>query len=170
MVGLLTVGHSTADAAAFVSVLLSAGVDNLVVVRSFPGSRRYPHFGREQMEIWVPAAGISYSRKRNLGGRRHTHVDSPNTGLRHPSFRSYADWMATEQFAAALDAVLEQARRTTTAIMCAEALWWRSHRRLISDAAVLHGADVQHLSHLGGLTPHQPADCVRVAGDHVVYE
>ena len=121
-----------------------------MVVRSFPGSRRYPHFGREQMEIWVPAAGISYSHERNLGGRRHTHVDSPNTGLRHPSFRSYADWMATEQFAAALDAVLEQARRTTTAIMCAEALWWRSHRRLISDAAVLHGADVQHLSHLGG--------------------
>ena len=79
--------------------------------------------------------------------------------------------MATEQFAAALDAVLEQARRTTTAIVCAEALWRRSHRRLISDAAVLlHGADVQHLSHLGGLTPHQPTDCVRVAGDHLVYE
>lgn len=174
MVTLHTVGHSTADAAPFAELLRRAGVGRLVDVRSFPGSRRFPHFGREQLQTWLPAAGVEYRWEPRLGGRRKKIVaDSPHTALRDTSFRNYADYMASDPaFETALDEVLAEADQRVTAIMCSEALYWRCHRRLISDAAVLlRQADVLHLGHDGRLTPHALTGGVRLArADGIVYD
>jgi uncharacterized protein (DUF488 family) len=166
MTSLLTVGHSTADAAPFAELLGRAGVELLVDVRSFPGSRKFPQFGREQMQTWLPAAGVEYRWEPRLGGRRpKTVADSPHTALRQQSFRNYADYMTNDPaFGSALDEVLAEADQRVTAIMCSEALYWRCHRRLISDAAVLlRQADLLHLGHDGKLTPHVLTSGVRLA-------
>jgi uncharacterized protein (DUF488 family) len=174
MAQLLTVGHSTADAAPFGELLGRTGVQLLVDVRSFPGSRKFPHFGREQMQTWLPAAGVDYCWEPRLGGRRKKIVDdSPHTALRDASFRNYADYMTSDPaFAAALDEVLAEADQRVTAIMCSEAVYWRCHRRLISDAAVLlRQADVLHIGHDGRLAPHALTGGVRLAPDRgIVYD
>ncbi len=126
-------------------------------VRTAPGSRRHPHVGREQLETWLPTAGIRYRWERRLGGWRKAGAGSPNGGLRNASFRGYADWMATAEFGAALDLLVEEAGQRPTAAMCSEAVWWRCHRRLLADAAVLlRGLEVLHLGHDGNLTLHPP--------------
>ncbi len=168
MASLRTVGHSTADAEPFAQLLGRTGVQLLVDVRSFPGSRRFPHFGREQMPTWLAAAGVDYRWEPRLGGRRKKIVaDSPHTALRDASFRNYADYMTTDPaFESALDGVLADADERVTAIMCSEAVYWRCHRRLISDAAVLlRQAEVQHIGHDGRLTPHALTSGVRLTPD-----
>jgi uncharacterized protein (DUF488 family) len=168
MATIRTVGHSTADAAPFAELLGRTGVQLLVDVRSFPGSRKFPHFGREQMQGWLPAAGVEYRWEPRLGGRRKKIVaDSPHTALRDTSFRNYADYMTSDPaFEIALDEVLSQADQRVTAIMCSEAVYWRCHRRLISDAAVLlRQADVLHIGHDGRLTAHALTSGVRLAPD-----
>ena len=116
------------------------------------------------MSQWVPdLAGASYEWRRELGGFRKTTPESPNTALRHPAFRGYADYMQTEAFGEALGRLLEDAARRSTAIMCSETLWWRCHRRLIADALVLlHSVEVVHLMHSGAQQPHLPTPGVRV--------
>jgi uncharacterized protein (DUF488 family) len=166
MVSLRTVGHSTADAAPFAELLGRTGVELLVDVRSFPGSRRFPHFGREQLQAWLPADGVEYRWEPRLGGRRKKILaESPHTALRDASFRNYADYMSSDPaFETALDEVLTEAGQRVTAIMCSEAVYWRCHRRLICDAAVLlRQADVLHIGHDGRLTPHTLTSGVRVA-------
>lgn len=171
MDALLTVGHGTLDREPFLALLHGAGVEHLVDVRSYPGSRRVPHFGREAMEGWVPDGGVGYRWERDLGGRRRGNRDSRHTALRHESFRGYADHMETPEFAAALDRVLAEAVDRVTAVMCSESVWWRCHRRMVADAAVLlHGRPALHLMHDGRLTPHPPWDVARVEGDHIVYD
>lgn len=171
VVRLLTVGHGTLSAADLTGLLGGAGVAHLVDVRSAPGSRRHPHFAKDQMERWLGEADISYRWEPALGGRRRTSAESPNTALRHPAFRGYADHMASPEFAAALDQLLDEAEAGTTAAMCAESLWWRCHRRLLSDAAVLlRGATVLHLDHRGQLQEHRVTEGARVAGHVVVYD
>jgi uncharacterized protein (DUF488 family) len=168
---LLTVGHGTLDAPSFAGLLRSAAIDRLVDVRTAPGSRRNPQFARAEMERWLPGDGIAYRWERDLGGFRRTDPGSLNTALRHPAFRGYADHMRTPQFAAALDAVLAEAERSPTAVMCAESLWWRCHRRLIADAAtLLRDVEVVHLLHDGRLEPHRATEGVRREGDHLVYD
>jgi uncharacterized protein (DUF488 family) len=168
-VELLTVGHGTLAQDELASLLRSAEVEVLVDVRSFPGSRRHPQFGREAMEAWVPEAGVAYRWERRLGGRRRPSPTSPHIALRHEAFRGYADHMETDAFRTALDEVLAEPLRT--AVMCSESVWWRCHRRLLSDAAtLLHSVDVQHLMHDGKLRPHAPTDGVRVEGDRLVYD
>jgi uncharacterized protein (DUF488 family) len=170
-VRLLTVGHGTLPAADLVDLLEGAGVSLLVDVRSAPGSRRHPQFAKDQMEQWLPEADVGYRWEPALGGRRRTASDSPNTALRHPAFRGYADHMASPEFRAALDRLLGEADARTTAVMCAETLWWRCHRRLLADAAVLlGGATVVHLDHRGQLSEHRLTDGLRSAGDHLVYD
>src|SRR5207248_5646246 len=143
---LLTVGHGTLEAHDFVALLRDADVARLIDVRTAPGSRRHPHFRREAMEDWLPEAGVSYRWEPRLGGLRKPRADSPNVALRHSGFRAYADHMAEPAFAIALDAVLDEARHETTTVMCAESLWWKCHRRLIADFAVLvRQAGVEHL-------------------------
>ncbi len=170
-VELLTVGHGTLAAGELTGLLQGAGVDLLVDVRSYPGSRRHPHVGREQMAAWVPEAGIAYRWEPRLGGRRRTHPGSPHVALRNDAFRGYADHMATPEFRAGLDDLLADAARRTTAVLCAESVWWRCHRRLLADAAELvGGATVRHLMHDGRLMPHRVTEGARRAGDHVVYD
>jgi uncharacterized protein (DUF488 family) len=168
---LLTVGHGTLPSERFVALLREAGVHSLVDVRTAPGSRHNPQFGRTEMSGWLPAAGIAYRWEKRLGGFRRAAPDSPNTGLRHPAFRGYADHMRTPEFAAALDEVLAEARAQATAVMCSESVWWRCHRRLVADAAtLLRGAAVLHLMHDGPPRPHQPTEGVRRDGGLLVYE
>jgi uncharacterized protein (DUF488 family) len=141
-------------------------------VRSYPASRRNPQFAREQLERSLPAAGIGYRWEPRLGGFRAAAASSPNVALRHPSFRGYADHMATPAFRDALDEVLGEAALQPSAVMCSESLWWRCHRRLIADAAtLLHDVEVVHLGHDGRQSAHRPTDGVRVAApDLLVYD
>jgi uncharacterized protein (DUF488 family) len=153
---LFTLGHGALEAERFVAILNRVGIGLLVDVRSAPGSRRSPHFGRAELERWLPAAGVAYRWEPELGGFRKPKPDSLNGALRHPSFRGYADWMASERFLGALDRLIAEAALEPTAVMCAEALWWRCHRRLISDAAVLLAkVQVRHIGHDGRLSDHR---------------
>jgi uncharacterized protein (DUF488 family) len=168
---LITVGHGTAGAGELTALLQGVGVRRLVDVRTAPGSRRNPQFRREGMAGWLPEAGIGYRWERDLGGRRKPDPASVNHVLRHPAFRGYADYMRTPGFWAALDRLLAEAAEETTAAMCSETLWWRCHRRLLADAAVLvRGASVEHLDHRGRLEPHRPTEGVRRDGDLLAYD
>jgi uncharacterized protein (DUF488 family) len=168
---LMTVGHGTVDAPTLSSLLLDAGVEVVVDVRSYPGSRRHPQFGREAMETWLPEAGLTYQWEKSLGGRRRPVPGSRHLALRHDAFRAYADHMETEEFGAALDRVLGLAADRPTTVLCAESVWWRCHRRLLADTAVLtRGAEVRHLFHDGRAEPHRPTPEARVEEGLVVYD
>jgi len=153
-VTLYTVGHGTRPIDELVEVLRAAGVTRVVDVRRFPGSRRNPQFSRESLDRSLPEAGIAYEWDGDtLGGRRHGAAHTRHPALHNAGFRAYADHMDTDEFRDALDVLLEAAARERTAVMCAETLWWRCHRRLIADAAVLRDADVCHLG-AGEPQPH----------------
>ncbi|WP_307815724.1 DUF488 domain-containing protein [Streptomyces sp. 7-21] len=163
---LLTFGHGTAPRAELTRLLRQAGAGAVVDVRTVPSSRRNPDARREALAHWLPAAGIGYRWEPALGGFRRPPPGSPDTVWRNDSFRGYAAHMRTPEFRAALDRLLEQARGTTTAVMCAETVWWRCHRRLIADAAVLaRGVPVHHLTHDGRLAPHRPTPGARLRDD-----
>ncbi|PZS18237.1 MAG: hypothetical protein DLM54_08670 [Acidimicrobiales bacterium] len=166
-----TVGHGTLLAEAFASLLGSADVDCVADVRSFPGSRHNPQFGREEMGRWAPAAGIDYLWLPGLGGRRRPVAASKHRALRHEAFRAYADHMESPAFLAGVGDLLTLAETASPAVMCSESVWWRCHRRLLADHLTLvRGIDVVHLMHDGRLSPHAPTDGVRLAGDALVYD
>lgn len=168
---LLTFGHGTLSSDELAGLLKAAGVKAVVDVRSAPGSRRHPQFGRGRLEVWMPAAGIGYRWEPDLGGFRRAVPGSPNVALRHPAFRGYADYMATDAFRYGLDLLLDEARQRVVAAMCAETLSWRCHRRLIADAAtLLRGAEVCHLGHDGRLSAHRLTDGARLEEGHLVYD
>jgi uncharacterized protein (DUF488 family) len=152
---LFTIGHSAREVDELVALLQRNGVQRLVDVRRYPGSRRHPHFNRETLGDRLTAAGIGYRHAHDLGGRREPAPASPNQGWRNASFRAYADYMATPPFLAALDRLIHEAQGHTVAIMCAEAVPWRCHRNLISDAIVARGGVVRHIvSHDADPTTH----------------
>ncbi len=140
---LYTVRHSTRSLQELVEAI--TGVEALVDVRTAPGSRRHPQFEREALAAGLREAGIAYRHEKALGGFRRRRADSANTGWEHPAFRGYADYMLTAEFAAALKRLESDARERPSAVMCAEAQWWRCHRRLIADALVVRGWQVLHL-------------------------
>lgn len=146
---LYTIGHSTRTLDDFIALLKREGVSHLVDVRAFPTSARYPHFNQANLTDGLAAVGIHYTHFPGLGGRRKVRRDSHNTLWRNAGFRGYADYMETREFSAALDDLLEVASRESTAIMCAEAVPWRCHRSLISDAAVAKGVAVFHIMDAG---------------------
>lgn len=164
LVELFTLGHGTSAAEEIASLIRGAAIESIIDVRAIPKSRRHPQFWREEMERWIPAlGGCRYGWEPALGGFRKVDRDSPNVALVNPSFRAYADYMETDAFARALDSLLELAAKCRVAILCSESLWWRCHRRLISDAAsLLRSFDVRHLTHDGKLRPHVPTNGVRV--------
>jgi uncharacterized protein (DUF488 family) len=166
-----TVGHGTLPQAAFVDLVRGADLAQVVDVRSYPGSRRNPQYGRAQLQTWLPEAGVDYSWEPRLGGRRRPDPGSPHTALRHPAFQAYADHMRSADFRSALDQLVELAGSRKVAIMCSEGVWWRCHRRLIADALVLLcDAHVTHLFHDGRVAAHQPTPEARAVGSDLVYD
>jgi len=145
MTTIYTVGHSTHSQEAFQQMLAAHGIRRLVDIRRYPGSRRYPQFSKDALSQWLPAAGVEYVHELALGGRRKPADDSPNTFWRNAQFRAYADYMATDEFDAALRRVLEPADLHPTAIMCAEAVPWRCHRNLVADALATQGHNAVHI-------------------------
>lgn len=140
---IFTIGHSTREFDEVVAMLRGNGVTDLVDVRSFPSSRKFPQWNQDEIEAALPA-DVRYRWIRDLGGRRHTPagVTSPNDGWRVKAFSHYADYMATEQFRSALAELMQLADECTPAIMCSEAVPWRCHRRLITDALIVAGRTV----------------------------
>ena len=156
IVELLTVGHSTHPLEDFLALLREADVVALADVRRHPGSRRHPQFGREALESALAQAGVAYRHLPELGGRRAPAPDSGNDGWRVVAFRAYADHLRSKEFAEGRAKLEAFAREHRTAVMCAEAPWWRCHRRLIADVFMLAGHDVRHLMPDGRLIAHQP--------------
>jgi uncharacterized protein (DUF488 family) len=156
-VPLRTIGHGARDADELIAILFDGGVARVVDVRRYPASRRHPQFARAAMEQWLPAGGVAYEWcGEALGGRRRA---LPLAQTRHPawreeSFRAYAEHMESAEFRDAFEALTASARDVPTAVMCAETLWWRCHRRLIADAAVLRGTEVLHLGIGAAPRPH----------------
>ena len=166
---LLTFGHGTLASEDFVALVAAAGVAEIVDIRSYPGSRRNPQYGSDQMAGWLPEAGIAYAWLPDLGGRRKGVPGSKHVALREPAFRAYADHMETGTFQRGVDGLL--ARGEERAVMCSESVWWRCHRRLLADHLVLvRGVEVLHLMHDGRLMPHAPTDGVRVDDGALVYD
>ena len=168
---LLTAGHGRLDRDALSALFVSAGVQSVVDIRRYPGSRSNPDVSRDAMSVWLPEAGIAYRWEERLGGRRRLPADAPHEDpwWRVEQFAAYAAYTRTEPFAAALIEVLDEAAEHTTAVMCSESVWWRCHRRLVADVAVLRfGADVADLMHDGRVTPHEPAAGARLRADGLV--
>ena len=143
---MFTIGHSTRELAEFVDLLQHHGVELLVDVRTIPASRRMPHFTKAALERSLAAESIGYAHMPDLGGLRKPRPESVNTGLRNLGFRGYADYMQEVGFWTALENLEEMAAARPTAIMCAEAVPWRCHRSLLSDALAAQGVEVQHIT------------------------
>jgi uncharacterized protein (DUF488 family) len=164
-----TVGHSTRPIETFLSLLAGSGIEVIADVRSFPGSKRYPQYGKEALAAALAAQGVGYHWLPSLGGRRKASPDSPNTGWRNASFRGYADYMSGPEFARGLSQLLEISARSRTAIMCSEGLWWRCHRSLIADALCVRGVGVVHILDAKHNVPHPMTSPARVVGGVLSY-
>ncbi len=172
MATVFTVGHGTRSTDELVSLLSDARVELLVDVRRFPGSRRNPQFAREALERSLPERGIAYSWRESLGGRRGSTSSgqSRNLAWRVDAFRDYADHMQTAEFRGALRELESDAATRVLAVMCAETLWWKCHRRLISDALVGRGHDVIHLLGTGQSQAHKAHPNMRMEDGVPVYD
>jgi uncharacterized protein (DUF488 family) len=166
---ILTIGHSTHDPEAFLGLLRAQGVEALADVRRYPSSRRMPWFGAAALAAALGAAGIRYVLLPELGGRRDPLPGSPNGGWRVGQFQGYADHMASDEFAAGIERLLALADERRTAVMCAEAQWWRCHRRLLSDALLARGWDVLHVDAAGGVEAHSLTEFAVAEGERVTY-
>lgn len=166
-----TIGHSTRSSEELLALLAEHGVELLVDVRRFPGSRRHPQFSRDALAAALEGAGIQYMHEPGLGGRRKARPDSPHTAWRVEAFRGYADHLETPEAQAALERLIDLAADRRSAILCAEAVPWRCHRRLISDALTARGVEVRHILGSGRTDTHEidPNACVLDGGRRLVY-
>jgi uncharacterized protein (DUF488 family) len=164
-----TVGHSTHALEHFLDLLAAYRIEAIADVRRFPGSRRYPWFASEALAESLPAHAIEYAWIPQLGGRRKVQPGSANGGWRNASFQGYADHLASAEFADGLGRALDLAARRRTALMCAEALWWRCHRALISDVLKLRGLEVVHILDEAKATPHEYTSPARVVDGRLEY-
>jgi uncharacterized protein (DUF488 family) len=164
-----TIGHGNRTLDELVEALRSHEITQLADIRSFPGSRRNPQFGREELERSLPAQGIDYVWMKDLGGRRPSRPDSPHTAWRVKGFRAYADYMETPAFAAAFDELVRLAHESATAYMCAERLWWQCHRRLVSDALTVRGLEVVHILEAAKSEQHKLTPFLRVENGRLLY-
>lgn len=165
-----TVGHSTRKLDEFVATLGTYDIELIADVRRFPGSRRLPQFGAAELESGLAKNHISYKWLPSLGGRRQALPDSPNTAWTHPAFRGYADHIASEEFAEGLEELLVLSGGLRTAIMCAEVLWWRCHRRIISDVLVTLGIEVIHIRDSSSSEHHKLAAPARLVDGQLSYQ
>ncbi len=167
---LFTVGHSTHPLARFLALLARHGVEALADIRRFPGSRKRPHFHRDSLAAALPKSGVECHWLEALGGRRPNRRDEPpNLGLENEGFRNYADYMLSQEFQGGVARLLEVARRRRTALLCAEGLFWRCHRRLVSDLLTAKGITVQHIMPTGELRPHTLTNGALIDGGGVTY-
>ncbi len=169
MPAIFTIGHSTHPIEEFVYLLQAHGVEQLIDIRTVPRSRTNPQFNRETLPNSLKAAGIGYLHMPALGGLRHPRADSPNTAWRNASFRGYADYMQTPEFAAAIDSLVELGSQTQVAIMCAEAVPWRCHRSLVADALFARGIPVEDIMSAGRRQPHKLTPFAKVEQTRVWY-
>ena len=172
MITLYTIGHSTRSMEDFLSVLEFHQIETLIDIRAFPMSRRLPHFNREAMERTLPEHGIRYIWMQALGGRRPRQLaaeQSPNVALRNEPFRNYADYMLSPEFQRAADEVKSLAAKSRTAIMCAELLFFRCHRMLVSDYSTLHGDKILHIQDAKAPAPHRVTSEARLIEGQVIY-
>jgi uncharacterized protein (DUF488 family) len=164
-----TIGHSTRTLEELVALLRGHAIATVVDVRTVPRSRRHPHFAKDALVESLPQAAIAYTHMPGLGGLRKPRKDSPNIGWRNEGFRGYADYMQTDDFARHLAALIALADTTRLAIMCAEAVPWRCHRNLISDALVVRGVDVRHITGAAAPAPHVLTPWSRRDGVQLTY-
>ena len=170
MAVLYTVGHSTRTIEELIAALRAHQIQTLVDIRAFPASRRLPQFNRESLEKSIPAAGIRYVWMKPLGGYRRKILDeSPNIALRSPSFRNYADYMLTPEFERAVAELIALAENSRTAYMCAERVYFRCHRMLVSDWLVAHGHEVLHIDDERPVKPHRLTAEGRVIEGRLIY-
>jgi uncharacterized protein (DUF488 family) len=167
---LWTIGHSTLASEEFTDRLKSFEIQTLADVRSFPGSRRYPQFNRENLSASLAEVGIDYQHFPELGGRRRALPDSTNMAWQNKMFRGYADYMETEQFREGIERLLEITNRSRVAIMCAEAVWWRCHRGLISDYLKVRGFEVMHIMAANKSEPHPFTSAARIFDGRLSYK
>ena len=183
-----TIGHSTRAIDEFISLLKENEINLLADVRAWPGSKRYPHFNKDALAESLNAQGIRYEHFPELGGKRKSKPDSRNTAWRNASFRGYADYMETEQFQKGIERLLiltrndglgsrrnerdgwEAVTPCATAIMCAEAVWWRCHRSLIADYLKAHGLEVLHVLGANKVEPHPYTSAARILNGELSYE
>jgi len=165
----LTVGHSTRPIEEFVAMLVGHGVTQLVDVRTVPRSRHNPQFNGDALAASLASAGIGYVHAPGLGGVRRAAPDSPNAGWRNLSFRGYADYMQSPEFAENLFGLIELARQDRVALMCAEAVPWRCHRSLIADALAVHGVPTCEIASATRLQPHRLTPFACVCGLDITY-
>ena len=168
MPAIYTIGHSTRSADEFLGLLQPAGVSLVADVRAFPSSRRHPHFNGPALAEYLRGVGIGYRHLPGLGGRRSPVPGSPNGGWHDTAFQGYADHMGTPEFQQALAELEAAARDTPTAVMCAEAVWWRCHRRMIADALVVRGWRVGHLGIGDAPAIHELTDFAVVGPDRTL--
>lgn len=164
-----TIGHSTRTLAEFLELLTVNDIEMVADARSYPGSRRYPHFNAEALSESLPENGIEYVPMKQLGGRRRSRPDSPNTVWRNAAFRGYADYMETVEFSEGIDTLIKITQMKRTAIMCAEAVWWRCHRSMISDYLKASGVTVEHIMDGGKNVIHPFTSAARIEGGKLVY-
>ena len=164
-----TIGHSTRPIEEFLGLLAGARIKVIADVRSFPGSRKYPQYGKEALAATLAAHSIGYHWLQALGGRRRASPDSPNTAWRNASFRGYADYMSTTEFECGLTQLLKVANKARTAIMCAEAVWWRCHRSMIADALCVRGIEVVHILDAKHSMVHPMTAPARIVGGDLTY-
>ena len=165
-----TVGHSTRSAEEFNQILSVHQIAVLVDVRSFPGSRRYPQFNKEQLRQSLAAAGIRYLHSPALGGRRKPNAHSKNLAWKNASFRAYADHLESDEFKQGIKELLEVALKERTAVMCAEALWWRCHRSLIADYLKSLDWEVLHIQSEKQAEPHPYTSAARIVKGRLSYQ
>lgn len=170
MATLYTIGHSTRSLDELVSALKAHGIETLVDIRAFPVSRRLPHFNREALERSLPEQGIRYLWMKALGGyRKATGKDSPHTALRNANFRNYADYTLTPEFEQAASELIQIASKSRTAYMCAERVYFRCHRMIVSDWLVAHGHDVFHIDAESPARSHKLFAEARLIDGKVIY-
>ena len=165
-----TIGHSTRKIDVFISLLEENGIKLIADVRMFPGSKRYPQFNKESLAKFLDKRGIRYQHFPELGGRRRSKPDSRNTAWRNASFRGYADYMETEEFGQGIGRLVDLAEDIgPSAIMCAEAVWWRCHRALISDFLKVRGVEVIHIVDFGKTESHPFTSAAQIVDGELNY-
>lgn len=165
-----TIGHSTHSLVQFNTWLQAFEIEMVVDIRSYPGSRKYPQFNKEALEISLPRAGFQYLHLKELGGRRKASADSKNTAWHHPAFQGYADYMETAAFKTGIQKLEQIAKAQRTVIMCSEVLWWRCHRSMIADYLKLHGWIVFHIMSLGKGGEHPYTAPAKIDKDELSYQ